>query len=201
MKINYTTKLYFDKFSIRMQVETIGAGSSRWNNNYWGYTVNKMLELQELSAWCRENLKKQHYKLIDRYGRKGELPNTIVFNQMLYLFSQDQANAVIAEFGSRVVEITQPKDQFHLEQLEVKNEVVYRNTLLYKKYQHVVYFKYDRYLEVWNWLQDYAADETDLKIDKGYYCPRVYMENEDHLAVFKLTWGERIDYIKTICLI
>jgi hypothetical protein len=108
---------------------------------------------------------------------------------------------LILQFGSTIREITKPFDQDHLENLSVKNLVIVRQSLLHKKYQHVVYFKYDHKRELAPWLRDYAATESGIKVESDGPWNRVYMVDSSHFTLFQLTWPDRINYTKTIRLI
>ena len=195
MKIAYTSKLYFEKFCIKVIIKTDTPKKNRYT-----YDWSKPEELKVLSSWCQANFKEDTYKIKDRYI--GQSPNVgTSFHQMVYLSDDDQKEQLIREFGKHIVEITQPYDSSHRDQLTIRNLIIVRSNLLFKKYQHAVYFKYDPRGEVWSWLQKYAEDEPDLKVDTISYWPRVYMVDDSHLSAFKLMWHERIDYIKTIQLL
>ena len=195
MNIEYTSKLYFEKYCIRVVIKTDTSRKHRYT-----YDWTKPDELKVLSDWCDANLEAGTYKIKDRYI--GQSPNAgTSFHQMVYLSSTDQKEKIVREFGGQISELTQPYNEDHREQLTIRNLIIVRRNLIYKKYQHAVYFKYDPRGEVWKWLQSYAKDEPDLKVDTISYWPRVYMVDDTHLAAFKLMWQEKIDYIKTIQLL
>jgi hypothetical protein len=113
-------------------------------------------------------------------------------------------NKLILEFGTRILEITQPLNLDHEKSLDVRNLVVVRKNLLFNKYKYSVYFKYDPTHETWDWLKNFFQDETDYKLvpssnDITSYpvWPRIYLTDDTHLMSLKLMWQERIDYIKT----
>lgn len=195
MKIQYTSRLFFGNYYIRVVVNTHSARSTRYTFDW-----TKPDELLLLGDFCKVAFSENDYILKDRYVGP-DVDGGIRFNQMLYLKTEDQLQKVIKTFGSSIVDITKPYDANHKDQLSIRNIVVVRDKLLYKKYQYAVYFKYDPKKEVWNWLRAYAKDETDIKIDRISHWPRAYMIDDSHLTSIKLMWSEKIDYIKTVRLL
>jgi hypothetical protein len=122
---------------------------------------------------------------------------------MVYLSQHSDLAAIVLKFGSTISEITQPFDNAHLEKLSAKNLVVIRKSLLHNKYQHVIYFNYDREGEIKPWLRDYAKNEPGIKVesDSSGRWNRVYMVDDSHLTLFQLTWQDRIHHTKSIQLI
>lgn len=195
MKIQYTSRLYFKDYYIRVLVHTVSMCKHRYTFNWV-----KPDELLVLSDFCQTAFAEKSYIIKDRYIGQ-DLDGCCRFHQMIYLKTEDQLSTLMQTFGASIVEITKPYDQSHQEQLSVRNVVVVRDQLLYKKYQYVVYFKYDPKKEVWKWLTAYSKGESDMKIDRMGSWPRVYLVDDLHLTSIKLMWPEQIDYMKTIRLL
>jgi hypothetical protein len=196
MKINYTSRLFFQKFYFKVEILTICNSTNRYNN----YTGEKCQELSELRNWCKGNFKTGEYRISDYYNGKS-VDGLVMFLQTVYLLNSLQKDKIIQKFGNSIQSITQPFDSEHQEQLDFRNEIVYRKNLIYKKYKYAVYFKYDRKNEIWKWLCEYTQDEKDMLINPGYFSPVVYMKDDEHLVMIKLSWSEKIKSIKTVHLI
>jgi hypothetical protein len=199
IKTNYTTKLFFGQYTTKITINTHIPGKK----NY-GYRFQKPKELRELHNYCKENF-------VDGYVVKDHwcgADDGVLFHQMIYLNNTFDRDALLARFGARVLEITQPFDSDHKNSLEIRNLTVVRNILLYNKYQHCVYFKYDPTHNTYNWLKAFFKDEVGHKLvpdpnrDYTYpVWPRVYLTDSTHLMSLKLMWSERIEYVKTVHLI
>ena len=199
IKTSYTTKLFFGKYNSRVIVVT------RLNRKIYRWKSPKPRELLALHAWCRDHLSDEGYIIKDHFC---VLNDDVTYQQMVYLSSPADRDLLLAHYGGQVSEVTQPLDDLHKQQLEVRNLVVVRNTLLYNRYRHSVYFKYDSTMETWRWLQTFFKDEEGCKLmpdpkhDPDYpVWPRVYLEDDTHLTTLKLMWQERIDYVKTVHLL
>lgn len=199
IKTNYSSKLFFGKYTTKITVSTVVASKKRYS---WGYP--KPSEVFVLHNWCKDNFG-DTYIIKDHYIQTN---HGLAYHQMVYTSNSQDKDKLILQFGTRILEITQPLNQDHEKSLDVRNLVVVRKNLLYNKYKYSVYFKYDPTHETWNWLKAFFQDETDFKLvpeanDTGSYpvWPRVYLVDDNHLMSLKLMWQERIDYIKTVELL
>lgn len=196
IKTSYTTKLFFGKYNSRVIVVTrLSKKNHRWRSP-------KPRELQALHTWCRDNLSEDGHIIKDHFCLFNE---DTAYQQMVYLSNPADRDLLLAHYGSQISEVTQPLDDSHKQQLEVRNLVVVRESLLYNRFKHCVYFKYDPTLETWRWLKTFFQDEESSKLmpdpkhDASYpVWPRVYLEDDTHLTTLKLMWQERIDYVKTV---
>ena len=213
IKVLYTRKLFFEKYSIKIIIRTESSIENRffkWDLSRQNYPKN---ELDDTKIWLDDNIGSLNYKMRDYYvSRKtkdfflsGDIPDSsnvgTIWDQMIYVNDDHQKDLIIGYFGDRVIEITQPFDKEHKDKLEVRNVTVVRSTLLYNKYQYVVYFKYDREKEVKKWLKTFFEDETGHLLYLNDYSPRVYLRDDNHLTTIKLMWQDKIDHIKTVQLL
>lgn len=193
MHVTYSSKMFFKNYHTRAVLRTVASRVYRYG------TSRKPMELIELASWCMEKLGDGNYVIKNRYeGRDSDM--RAVYHQRIYLNSEDYLNQLIAAFQDRVVEVTKPYNQQHQMSLEVRNLTEIRSHLLYNKYRHVIYFKYDRSGQVYKWLQDYFKDDGNQRVREPYW-PRVYLTDQDHMTMIRLTWAENIDYIKNIQLL
>ena len=189
----YTSKLFFGKYNTRIVIKTEGERLIRWV---------KPSEVIEVQTWCQTNLPNNSWKIRDyQKNCRNYTIGEVTYYQNLYITDVAQTDQVLKKFGNSVIEVTQPLDQDHKNNLEIRNLLVVRSSLIYKKYQHVVYFKYDRTQELNNWLQTYFVDEPESKLISHPYWPRLYLVDQTHLTTVKLMWQEKIDYIKTVQLL
>jgi hypothetical protein len=200
IKTSYTPRLFFGKYNTKITLCTVIANKkpAKWRPH------RKPKELQNLRRWCSDNFESSDYIIKDRWV--SDVDSTR-YNQMCYLSSSVDKQQLLKQFGSTVVEVTQPFDQAHNSQLDVRNITVVRDTLLFSKYQYCVYFKYDPEQHTYRWLRDFLHDEQGVKLvpdpsrEYSYAVwPRVYLEDSTHLTTFKLMWQEKIDYVKTVHL-
>lgn len=199
IKTSYTTKLFFGKYHTRVIVVTKTLNKTR------RYGQPKPTEIKDLHHWCSQHFQNNHYVIKDHFC---QIHDESCYQQMVYLSDPVDREKLLANYGSRISELTQPLDEQHQDQLEVRNLVVVRNSLLYNRYRHSVYFKYDRTQETYRWLKTFFKDEPGCKLmpdpkhDLPYgIWPRVYLEDESHLTTLKLMWQDSIDYVKTVHLI
>lgn len=199
IKTNYSSKLFFGKYSTKITVSTIVASKKRYT---YGYP--KPAEVFVLHNWCKDNFQ-DAFIIKDHFIKTN---NGLEYHQMVYTSNAQDKNALIGQFSSQVLEITQPLNSDHEKSLEVRNLVIVRKNLLFNKYKYSVYFKYDPTHETWNWLKTFFKDEEGYKLvpaanDLTAYpvWPRVYLVDDTHLVTLKLMWQERIDYIKTVELL
>jgi hypothetical protein len=199
IKTNYSSKLFFGKYSTKITVSTVVPSKKRYN---YGYP--KPPEVFVIHDWCKDNFE-ESYLIKDHFIKTT---NDLQYHQMVYTSSLVDKNKLILEFGTRILEITHPLNLDHEKSLDVRNLVVVRKNLLFNKYKYSVYFKYDPTHETWDWLKNFFQDETDYKLvpssnDITSYpvWPRIYLTDDTHLMSLKLMWQERIDYIKTVELL
>lgn len=206
MKVFYTSKLFFEKYSIKIIVRT---ESSSIKNRFFKWDPIKFQkqlsssELYSTKTWLDSTIGSENYKIRDYYVGflDSDRRNGTVWNQMIYVNSDHEKDSIIKYFGDRVIEVTQPLNKDHKDKLEIRNVISVRPNLIYNKYQYVVYFKYDRNKEVVNWLQTFFEDETGYLLNLNEYSPKIYLCDDNHLTTIKLMWQEKIDHIKTIQLI
>lgn len=200
IKTSYTPRLFFGKYNSKVTLLCVipNKKSAKWR------PFRKPKELQNLHHWCKANFTSSDYIIKDHWIGNVD---AVHYNQMCYLSNNQDMQKLIKQFGANIVEVTQPFDQAHNSQLDVRNIVVVRDTLLFSKYQCCVYFKYDPTQDTYKWLKNFFEDEAGVKLvpdpnkDWPYAVwPRVYLENDAHLTTLKLMWQERIDYVKSVHL-
>jgi hypothetical protein len=148
--------------------------------------------------WCEAHAADQ-FKISRRY--QGGTKKYSEWHQNVYLSSVDHKDALIKHAGASVHEVWQPLDADHLHSLDVRNVIEVRDQLIYRKYAHVIYFKYDRDGELWMWLEAMLA-ESEVSVLKGDRCwPKVYSMDLDDVRMIQLSYPERIDYIKHVKLL
>lgn len=192
MLINYTSKLFYKKFAYKILLETVTKPSSRWAKNN-----NK--DLMQINAWCQQTFTDKNFKLQHRYQKK--IKKDTLWHQLIYVEDQASKDIIVSHFGSRVKQIWQPLNQSHLNLLDVRNIVEVRQELLYKKFRYGVYFKYDRSNTIYNWMLSYFQDNPNAKISGNEKWPRLYIADESEITTMRLSWGDAIDYIKTVKLV
>ena len=207
IKVLYTSKLFFEKYSIKIIVRTESYLTSRFFK--WDYSrqgQEQKNELTDTKKWLDDNIGPDDYKMRDYYISRitdESFKSSVgtVWNQMIYVNDDNKKDMIINYFADRIFEVTQPFNKDHKDRLEIRNVTVIRSNLLYNKYQYVVYFKYDRSKELRNWLKTFFEDENGHLLYLNEYCPRIYLRDEDHLTTIKLMWQDKIDHIKTVQLL
>lgn len=195
MQINYTSKLYYKKYPFKITL--LIRIQSLFKKTVWDKTTYP--ELAALPTWCNDNLSEHDHKIQNRYQRKDK--NDSLYHQLIYVKDTATKDKVLANFGHSVLCVNQPLDNSHADSLEVRNITEVRENLLFKKFRYAVYFRYDRTQELFNWLVDYFKDTATVKVSGDYGWPRLYMEDDTELTMIKLTWQDKIDYIKSVRLI
>lgn len=170
---------------------------SLFKKTVWDKTTHP--ELAALPTWCHDNLSDHDHKIQNRYQRKDK--HDSVYHQLVYVKDAQTKDLLLANFGQAVLNVCQPLDNSHALNLEVKNVTEVRENLLFKKFRYAVYFRYNRTRELFNWLADYFKDTPTVKVNGSYNWPRLYMEDDMELTMIKLTWQDKIDYVKTVILI
>lgn len=155
-------------------------------------------EFQSVQDWCEAHAA-GNFKIARRY--QGGSKKYSDWHQNVYLSCADHKDALILYQGAAVHEVWQPLDSDHLQQLEVRNVTQVRDQLIYRKYAHAVYFKYDAHGELWNWLTLLLADSEVSVLKGSKWWPKVYSEQMDDVRMIQLSYGEYIDYIKHVKLL
>ena len=194
IKIAYTTQLFYSKYNTRVLLSIKSNISPR---HEYPYNYRKPKESLDNLKWCKENL--NSFKIRDMY--MGYRDTEYTWKQIIYINEEDK-DKVLSKFDN-IIEVTQPYDKEHKETLDVKQIIVVRKTLIYKKYKHTIYFKYDRHNELIPWIKKYFEDEDDntYEIFDYIYSPKINLINDEHLDLIKLTWSNMIRCIRTIRLI
>jgi hypothetical protein len=191
MKISYTHKLFFGRFHRKITIQVEGMV------NHWNAMPTSVSDLQN---WCTQHLPPHEFKVRCREFGWDTNQNHKTYHVHIY-YSLDQVQQqVLSEFGSKVIHMCAPLDQQHVDDLSVKNIIQVRDTLLYNKYSHVIYFKYQKNRKLHSWLTEYLAD-TDVKITHNHQFPIVYMPGADHMALLQITWADEIDHVKQVRLL
>ena len=120
-------------------------------------------------------------------------------------FDAAHKDAILLQYGSQVMSVTQPANSSHKDELDALNVVVARSTLIYKKFRYVVHFKYmgdvNQTLEAWlhKYFQDQPSHTYKLVLD--WWSIKVYLADEGDMTAIKLSWHEHIQCIKTVMLV
>ena len=155
-------------------------------------------EFQSVQDWCEAHAAGQ-FHISRRY--QGGSKKYSDWHQNVYLQSADHKDALIKHQAASVYEVWQPLDSDHLQSLDVRNVIEVRDKLIYRKYSHVIYFKYDTHGELWNWLET-LMEGSQVSVLKGStWWPKVYSSDLDDVRMIQLSYPERIDYIKHVKLL
>lgn len=202
MKVFYTSKLFFKKYSTRVIIEITSNKKYKRKN----VSSKKIKEVADENTWCSKNL--TDFKIKNFYWGKiiNDIDNSVEgtrWHQAVYISDESQKKKLLKKYKDRVIEITQPYNNDHKESLDVRNITEVRSTLLYNKYKYVVYFNFDRDGSFTKWLLTFFKDEdpTTYSLKFKQRHPTVYLKDDDHLTTLKLMWQDKIDYIKTVHLI
>lgn len=193
MQINYTSKLFFKKYAYKVVL------SCQTTGRRWTWRSHKMpQEFQSVQDWCEAHAAGQ-FHISRRY--QGGSKKYSDWHQNVYLQSADHKDALIKHQAASVHEVWQPLDSDHLQSLDVRNVIEVRDQLIYRKYAHVIYFKYDAHGELWNWLET-LMEGSQVSVLKGStWWPKVYSSDLDDVRMIQLSYPERIDYIKHVKLL
>jgi hypothetical protein len=182
LKIHHSSKLFYGKYAYKVVLLTNGMDCG----------------LSKLSDWCNSNIADQDYKLVNRHHDHCD------WHQMVYVHNEQVRDNMLTAFGADVVEIWQPLDSDHLKKLSVRNVVQVRSTLIFKKYNHAIYFLYDRLGGIEDWLMEYYQGRTDVRVSGSRWWPKLYIQGDhlqDEITAIELTWPNCIDYVRTVRLI
>lgn len=192
MQIEYTQKLYFGKFYYKISVEVSGESTSWWS---------PPKEITPVLTWCAVNLNSLDYKLTKFRQHHDPGQRQAVWHACIYCASADLRDQVLKQFGAQVVYVCQPLDDAHRMNLSVKNIISVRKDLIYKKFSHVIYFKYERTGKLYKWLKDYFRDNPKVRVAGSLWWCKVYMQDDVDVMSIQLSWPDHIDYLKTVRLI
>lgn len=192
MLINYTSKLFYKKYAYKILVETITKPTARWNKHH-------SKDLLQINTWCESHICENNFKIQHRYQK--DIKKDTLWHQLIYVKDSHSKDLVLKKFGPRVQQIWQPLDSTHEQSLDIVNLVEVRKDLLYKTYRYAIYFKYDRQCTIFNWLEDYYKGNSHARVSGCHKWPRLYLLDPTELTTIRLTWGEDIQYIKTVRLI
>ena len=192
MKINYTSKKFFKKYVYKLVFEV---NATRPFSRYFGIAA----ELNSIPRWIEQNLANLDCKITNRYQSGNG--NDVKYHQVVYLNDDTAKHCLQQQFAVCLIDVWQPLDQSHASELEIRNLLTVRNSLLFNKYKMAVYFKYDRRGEVYTWLRDYFASSNTAKVSGDSRWPRLYLNDDGEIAVIKLSWPDSIDYVKRVILI
>lgn len=191
MHVHYVSKLFFGKYAYKVVLQNVTGGNRWWRNRVPAQFVN-------VDAWCAQHVPQAH-KVQRRYQGGSKKDNH--WHQLVYLTTEAHKQAFVQAHIQDVVEVWQPLDSAHLHSLEVRNIVEIRTHLLFKKFRHAVYFKYDRTGQVWEWLETHLADSQTSKLSGSMWWPKVYSEDESDIIMLRLSYPDAIDYVKTVRLV
>ena len=191
MKINYTSKLFYKKYAFKITLGFQVAKRHRYHRN-----KTMQPELQQVQDWCVATFGTQ-FKMINR----GIWGNQIYSCETsIYVSSESDKDQVLQQYASQVLEVWQPWDDSHLQALGVRNITQVRTRLIYNKYSHVIYFKYDKKQTLKGQLHVMLADSTQSAVKGCARWPRVYSMCEQDITWIRLTYPEQIDYVKHVIL-
>lgn len=192
MKIEYTSKKFYSQFIYKI---SLSINTTQQSSRYFGLAP----ELAALPSWLQKSYPKVEYKINNRFQTSDGSRTT--YHQLLYISDGAVKDAVCKTFGAQLVGVTQPLNQSHADELEIRNVVCVRDTLLFKQFKYCVYFKYDRKARLYPWLLDYYANNESAKVSGDRWWPRVYLHDDTEIAAIKLTWPDAINYVKRVLLI
>ena len=194
MQIHYVSKLFYKKYAYKVVLNCQTTGL-KWS---WRNSQKVPQEFQSVQDWCDAHADGQ-FKIQRRY--QGGTQKHSDWHQNVYLSSADHKDALIKHQGASVHEVWQPLDSDHFQSLDIHNVIEVRNTLIYRKYSHVIYFKYNKDSQLWNWLES-LMEGSEVSVLKGdRWWPKVYSMDLDDVRMIQLSYPERIHYIKHVKLL
>jgi hypothetical protein len=191
MKINYTSRLFFKKYAYKVVLACQTSGN-RW---FWRQQDQLPQEFQSVQHWCSHHVPHTH-KIQRRYVGGSALHSD--WHQMVYLQHESDKDQLLKAHAADVLQVWQPLNDQHLKQLDVKNVQEVRAQLIYKRFAHVIYFKYDRTCEMWDWLQALLADSTESELRGDKWWPRVYSASLDDVQQILFCYSDRVHYVKHV---
>ena len=194
MKIQYTHKLFHKKYAYKVVLSCQTSGS-RW---FWPRQDQLAPDFQAVTDWCELHAPNSH-KIQRRY--QGGSDQHSDWHQNVYLQTDAQKDALVKAQGAAVQEVWQPLNPAHLQTLDVRNIAEVRSQLIYKKYSHVIYFKYDKHHTVYPWLLKLLADSPKSIVKGCIWFPKVYSTDEADVQMIQLSYPEKISHIKHVILL
>lgn len=188
--IRYTSRLYFKKYAYKVTLSCDHA-DGRYTP---ASTCNQ--KFVQLRAWCKQHV--TDHKLIRRYV--GNINQNSTWHYFVYVPDTQHKDLVLQSWAQDVLEVHQPLNDSHAQLLDVRNITSVRATPLYGKYLHAVYFHYDRSNNMYAWLKAYAKSSPTCKLSGTRWWPILYSETMDDVGMIKLTWAEKINYVKTVVI-
>lgn len=152
----------------------------------------------QINTWCQQMFSENNFKIQHRYQKKTK--KDTLWHQLIYVEDATNKDLIIQKFGSRVKQIWQPFNTDHLHQLDIRNIVEVRPELLYKKFRYAVYFRYDGANVIYEWMNSYFYGNSNAKVSGNWKWPRLYLVDDEEITTIRLSWGDAIDYIKTVKL-
>lgn len=192
MQIEYTQKLYFGKFYYKVTLEVAGDSANWWS---------PPREIKPVLSWCVSNLPAPDHKLTRRRQHHDPKQRHAVWHVCVYLNRSDLMDLILKDLGVQVIHVCKPLDDAHRVNLSVKNVISVRKDLIYKKFSHVIYFKYERTGALHKWLKDYFKDNPKARVSGSLWWCKVYMQDDVDVMSLQLSWPDHIDYMKTVRLI
>lgn len=192
MQIAFTQKLFYGKHCYKIVIQ-LTVPQAR----YWQIPS----EATNMVTWCYENLPSGQFVVNKRRG-PWDMDNQLATWQICVYFSDPAIkNQILNTHGTLVHELTQPLNEDHKNNLTVKNIVQVRKNLLFKKYKHVIHFKYDRSGDMYKWLfENYAHHNTVMISGNPRWC-KVYLQDDADNLYIQMCWEEKIQFVKTVvCL-
>jgi hypothetical protein len=191
MKIHYTQKLFYKTHAFKVTLGFQVDMQSTFNRRF-----HLQPELQQLQDWCTQQFGTQ-YKMINRGVWNNQLRTC---ETSIYVGTQSDKDLIVQHYASQVLEVWQPMDQSHQHALSVRNITQVRTRLIYNKYSHVIYFKYDKTTKLKTNIEQLLHDSEHSVVKGSTRWPRMYSTCEQDVAMVRLTYTENIDYIKHVIL-
>jgi hypothetical protein len=196
LKIAYTSRKFFGKFAYRLTIAAKG------NNVWWrGHERGEMLN-PNVNKWIKTHMPDANCKVCVRYQSSTDSETN--YHTMVYLSDEKSNNKLLTEFASHTIEVCQPLNKEHEQNLEIKNTIEVRKTLIYKKYSHVIYFKYDRSGDLGKWIKKELKSDLKngtIKWSGNASWNTLYFQSTEDMTMIKLMWSENIDRMKTVVLL
>jgi hypothetical protein len=187
MNISHTSKLFYGKYAYRITVKfDYPAANSLDASSY--------THVRQLKQWCDAHVGST--KLVRQFSHAYSHHGG--WNVVIYASSELDRDTIISHFGADVIAVCQPLDKHHEQLLDVKNRIEVKDRLIYGKYNHVVYFKYDRYRQTKRKITELLANSDTSRVTGSSSWCKVYSTNEDDVTMIKLMWPELIDYVKRV---
>lgn len=147
------------------------------------------------------NLPSNQFVVTKRRGSYDFDNQLAVWSVCVYFSDPNIKDTLLKQYGPLIHEITQPLNADHEANLTVKNVLQVRKQLIYKKYRHVIYFKYDSKGEIHKWLGTNYKNTPEVMITGTPKWCKVYTVEDSEMIHIQMCWADRIQYTKTVvCL-